>query len=480
MPAVEYPLSSSEKEILRQRDIEAQMSALHALAPNTRAAAARRLGDLQAGIDALIDALHDPAESVRASAAMALGSFVNHERSPEIIDHLLAAIDDPIEKVCQSAIRSLGMLQAVSARPDLEEFLDDANPFILGAAILALARLHAVDLAEKFTNYLHHESPYVKMQAARAVGFIKYQAAGPLIIRLLENTRAARASEGFSDPAAHFTRHEEDLFGLQNQLIRVAGELKLTTAVPILIDIAQKDIGFRGLAVESLIAIGADVDPQLLTSLLNDPGIYLRRRLLQLISQYNYRPALPQIRALLEEDNVSIRIAALQAITQMRDISALPRITWMCYHENNPFIRVQAVQALADFSGQDAVPHLLALASDPNFQVRRTTVAYLLDWGLNGHSALIALARFAKEFPTDELVPEIEKLLQNQSIVLHEPEPLIEKPVQVLVPPEVSAQIGEIRAALERWYQSLHESETTDHRAVQAALAYLLDVLRSA
>ena len=108
-----------------------------------RAAAARRLGDLQAGRDALLDALNDPHENVRSAAALALGNFGDSEETGEIIEFLLAAIDDPSEKVCQAAIRSLGMLRAVIALPEIEEFLDDPNPFITGAAILALARLGA-------------------------------------------------------------------------------------------------------------------------------------------------------------------------------------------------------------------------------------------------------------------------------------------------------------------------------------------------
>ena len=95
--------------------------------------------------------------------------------------------------------------------------------------------------------------------------------------------------------------------------------------MPILIEIAKKDIGLRGQAVEALIAIGADVAPELLTRLLSDPSIYLRKRIILLMSQFNYRPALPLLRPLLREESASIGSTTLQAVTQMNDKTRCPK-----------------------------------------------------------------------------------------------------------------------------------------------------------
>ena len=128
--------SLPEKNALRQREIESQLSAMHSPVAGARAAAARRLGDLQAGSDALLGALNDPHETVRSAAALALGNFNGSDQTAEIIDTLLAAIDDPSEKVCQAAIRSLGTLKAEIARPEILSLVDVLTPNAGEAALL--------------------------------------------------------------------------------------------------------------------------------------------------------------------------------------------------------------------------------------------------------------------------------------------------------------------------------------------------------
>ena len=465
-----------EKEILRQREIEAQLTALRSPAPNTRAAAARRLGDLQTGVSELLDTLHDPSDYVRAAAAMALGSFKEHERAEEIGEFLLAAIDDSSERVCQSAIRSLGMLQTQAARAEIETFLDDSNPYILGSAILALARLDASVLAEQLAGYIRHESAYVQMQAVRAAAILGYTQVGPEIVRLLEKTRAARQAAGFTDPSATRDRHSSDLYNLQNQLIRAAGDLKLQAATPLLLDTAQKDIGFRGLAVEALIAIGAEIDPQILARLLADPGVFLRKRLLALFAQYNYQHALPLLRPMLNDENFMIRVAALQALGQMRDSEAVPRITWLCSHDSNPFLRVQAVQTLVDLQGRDALATLLALTGDANFQVRRTAAAYLVEWQEHSAAALRALAQFAVDFPEDTLCPTIQSILAGCGYRA-EHVPLPAGQPERLVPLALENERDQLIALLKQWQTGLPHPASGDGLAVRSAVDLLLDTL---
>lgn len=466
-----------EKEILRQREIEAQRNNLRSPAPNTRAAAVRRLGDLQAEVSELLDALHDPSEIVRAAAAMALGNFQNDPRAGEIAEYLLAAIDDSSERVCQSAIRSLGMLQAKDAREEIESFLGDPNPYILGSAILALARLGAGELAEEMVANIHHESLYVQMQTVRAAALLGYTPVGPDLIRLLGKVRAARQSAGFSDPSASRDRQSNDLYNLQNQLIRAAGELRLIDAIPILMETAQKDIGFRGLAIEALITIGAEIDPHLLARLLDDPGVNLRKRLLALFAQHDYRPALPLMRPLLNEENFVIRAAALQALTQMGDHDALPRIAWICSHDSNPFLRVQAVQSLVTLKGPSALPELLPLAEDANFQVRRTAVAYLSEWKDISEPGFRALAQFAVDFPEDTLSPAIQALLKDCG---YDQLPIGGGAIQpvLILPAALEGERSQIITLLETWRTGLEGTLTRDQLEIRSAVDLLLGMLR--
>ncbi len=476
---VESSPSLPEKAALRQRDIDNQLAALHSPLPGARMAAARRLGDLQAGCGALLAALSDPHENVRSAAAQALGSFRGNEREAEIIDLLLTEIDDPSEKVCQAAIRSLGTLHAEAARPEIEEFLDDPSPYITGAAVLALARLGASDQAVRLAAFLGNENRYIQMQAARAVGLLKYLPAAPEILHLLQTTRQERLASGQNDLQSRLEWREDDLYNLQNQLIRTTGELQLREAVPLLIEIAQKDIGLRGLAVEALIAIGAEIAPELLNNLLSDPSIYLRKRLISLMVQHNYIQALPLIRPLLRVENASTRSAALQAITQLGDSEATAEVVWMSYHDSNPFIRIQAVQSLVALCGRDALQHILALSGDANYQVRREAVTRLIEWAQADQATLSALSRFSRDFPDDELVPAIAAQLQRNSFQednireTHEVRP-------ALFPAELMEDAPHLLVSLDRWRLVLRqfaEADNQEAQKIEQALTVLIQYM---
>lgn len=465
-----------DRAVLRQREIENQLAGLRSPIPGARTAAARRLGDLQAGSEALLAALSDPYENVRSAAAQALGGFSGSENAPEIIDALLSTIDDPSEKVCQAAIRSLGTMHAEEARPEIEEFLNDPNPYISGAAILALARLGAADQAARLAAFLNNENRYIKMQAVRAVSLLKYTPAAPQILHLLQTTRQERLAAEQNDLQSRLEWREDDLYSLQNQLIRAAGDLQLQEAVPLLIEIAQKDIGLRGLAVEALIAIGADIAPELLNNLLADPSVYLRKRLIALMVQHNYVQALPLIRPLLRAENASTRSAALQAVTQMMDTGTVAEVIWMCFHDSNPFVRVQAVQSLVTLSGQDALPHILLLSGDANFQVRRAAVSHLVEWVPVGQAALAALAHFSRDYPEDELSPIIGAHLQKNNFQLDETGEG-KSAVKSLLPPELLAEAPSLLVSLDRWRMVLRQtSEPTGPEAqeIEEALSLLI------
>ena len=64
-----------------------------------------------------------------------------HCPAPEVISHLLTAIDDPNHYVCAAAVNSLGLLGAAQAIDQIEACLDDAEPIVVQAAILAMARI---------------------------------------------------------------------------------------------------------------------------------------------------------------------------------------------------------------------------------------------------------------------------------------------------------------------------------------------------
>jgi hypothetical protein len=237
-------------------------------------------------------------------------------------------------------------------------------------------------------------------------------------------------------------------------------------------------------------------------NLLSDPSVYLRKRLLALMTQHQYRQALPSIRPLLRVENASTRSAALQAVTLMEDTSSTGEVVWMSFHDSNPFVRVQAVQSLVALSGMKAIPHLLTLAGDANFQVRRSAIARLVELTPPVIDArtqapeeiLTSLARFSIEFPEDEMVPAISELLKKHNF---NPESLpAHSPVKAMpIPPDLLAEVPNLVVLLDRWRLSLRrggestggageegqqEWSGTKHQDIEAALSLLIRILAEA
>ena len=105
---------------------------------------------------------------------------------------------------------------------------------------------------------------------------------------------------------------------------------------------------------------------------------------------------------------------------------------------SNPFIRVQALQALVALSAREAVPHLIGLAEDiHNFPVRREAVVHLLEWEINSLPALSALARFARDYPEDNLQPSDYDLLNRHNFEQGQDFPPLETTTPRLIPPSL-------------------------------------------
>ncbi len=469
-----------DRELLRQQEIAHQLKMIRSNLASARAAAARRLGELKTGVEVLLDALQDSYDSVRLAAAGALGGFSGDAQVEDVIEALMAAIDDPSERVGQAAVRSLGMLRATSARPEIEELLEDSNPYIVGAAILALGRLGAEDLAPRLAEFLGHESLYIQTQAVRAVGMLNYAPAGPQLVELLAHSRKLRQSAGRLDPQAYLEHREDDIYTLQNHLVRAITGLKVKEAAPILIEIAQKDVGLRGLAVEALIASQVELNPEAIAGLFADPSAGLRRRLIGLMAQQNYRQALPFLRKLLEDPSVSSRSAAMQALTQMQDLESLPQFVWIAYHDPNPFARVQGVHSVAGLLGREAIAKLLPLSNDANFEVRRASVLHIYEHLPTEPEALAALARFARDFPSDVLAISISARLEGMGYTLPPESEAAQPGMMPLVPVSMRTHAEPLAALLAQWRQELGDMETQDPELMKTSIAldHLLELLK--
>jgi HEAT repeat protein len=386
--------------------------------------------------------------------------------APEVISHLLAAIDDPNNYVCAAAVNSLGLLQAHQAVDEVEACLGDTHPIVVQAAILALARIDPDRIKDQLKGYLLSDEYLIHLAATRACGWLNHQACGAFILEALNEFMA--------------TNEDQDL-KLPKLYIEVLSKLEIREAIPLLLEIAEREVGLRGVAVEALVEMKAEVAASVLSPLLSDPSNRLRRNLIEMMMQANYEAALPLVRPLLKDSAITVRETALAAISQWRDMVSVEDVRQIAYSDPNPFVRPQAVITLTKLLGEDALSDLVDLADDLNLHVRRAVAQSLARLNHLTPSAKAALLKLAEDEDTAEFAREALAAHALSAVWLrlsHAKEP------EVPIPADVLAKKNDLLAALEGWQESLpdlqkhFELETLSE--VDRALSTLIVALREA
>lgn len=359
------------KQAEREAEAAQRIVDLKSKNPRLRVEAAKRLGDLHLGTEALLLALKDPNTQVRAAAAQSLGSSAESAEGrlwQEVCESLLAAIDDENDFTCAAAIQSLGRLKVEESREEILVCLDDKSPYVVDAAVLALARLGPPEVAERLEGFLDSENDWIRASAVRAMGILGYTQAGAKLTSILE--------ECFGKPV----RERHDF--LIAHTIRAIAQLRILEAVPILIQVAQREVGLRTRAVQALIELNDERAAPLLVELLNDPSSSLQVSLVKMMVRADYHPAVVAIRPLLKNPNSQVRQTALDAVIHFKDTAVVDEVRQMCFSDSNPFLRARAVHGLAGLAREDTLPDFCNLAQDSNAYVRQAVVEAIGSQGL--------------------------------------------------------------------------------------------------
>lgn len=451
----------------RQAEIQKCLEDLRSTNPYHRSLAAKRLGELRAEPEALAKALEDPNSFVRSAAAEALG-HVGGDPTGEVSEALMAAIDDPNDYVCAAAVNSLGLLHTNSAAEQLQECLVDTNPYIVQAAILALARISPPEVAEKLAAFLDAEHYLIHLSAVRAVGLLGYEPAGPKILDYLDK---------------YLQDGDRQDLKLAKLYIDVLARLQVREAIPLLIEIARRQVGLRSAAVEALIDLKADEAAPVLAPLLNDPSNKLRRSLVEMMTRAGYRAALPVVRPLLRDANIGIREAALAAVSRWEDLVSVDTVRWMCYHDPNPFVRPQAIATLVSLVGEQALPDLVTLSVDMNSHVRRAVALALGSLPHLPENGVQVLNRLAQD---PEIGESAQVALAQHDLEPAEPKALPDTPPPLLLPEELLPELPHLLSTLETWQQALagqagdlsFEAVSQVDQAISTLVVVLRDIRR--
>jgi HEAT repeat protein len=449
----------------KQEEIERCLSLIQSRNPRDRSFAAKRLGELKTRPDILMSLLKDPNGFVRSAGAEALGRSVELP-APEVISHLLAAIDDPNNYVCAAAVNSLGLLGATQAVTQVEACLNDDHPIVVQAAILAMARIDPERIKPRLEEYLQSGEYLIHLAAARACGWLSHGACSGYILQVLQDFLQADEQQDLKLPKLY---------------IEVLSRLNAKEAIPTLVEIAEHEVGLRSMAVEALVEMNAEEAASVLSPLLNDPSNRLRRSLIEMMMQADYKTALPLVRPLLKDNAITVRETALAAVSKWGDRVSVEDVRDIAFSDPNPFVRPQAVITLTRLLGQDALQDLIDLSEDLNIHVRRAVAQCLAEVDYltpEGKAALLQLTRDADtaEFTRDAL--------QAHDLDAFHPLPVKAPENKAPVPKALEDEAPKLLTALEAWQDalpSLQKNFELDQLAeVDRALSTLIVYLRDA
>jgi HEAT repeat protein len=420
----------------KQEEIERCLRLIQSRNPRDRSYAAKRLGELKARPDVLMSLMEDPNGFVRSASAEALGRSVELP-APEVVSHLLAAIDDPNNYVCAAAVNSLGLLQAEKAVEQVEACLNDPQSIVVQAAVLAMARIAPDRIKDRLVEYLHSDEYLIHLAATRACGWLSYVDCGGYILESLKK---------FIE-----TNDQQDL-KLPKLYIEVLARLNIKEAIPTLVEIAEREVGLRGVAVEALIEMGAEEAAAILSPLLSDPSNRLRRNLIEMMIRADYETAMPLVRPLLRDNAITVRETALAAVSKWGDLVSVEDVRNIAYNDPNPFVRPQAVITLTRLLGQDALPDLVALSDDLNLHVRRAVAQCLAEVEYLTPEGKAALITLANDEDTAEFVREA---LDVHDLSAIQPVSVPESVSRAPLPKSLTEESESLLDILETWQEAL-------------------------
>ncbi len=409
--------------------------------------------------------MDDPNGFVRSASAEALGRSVELP-APEVVSHLLAAIDDPNNYVCAAAVNSLGLLEAEQAVNQVEACLEDTHPIVVQAAILGLARIDPERIKDRLVDYLESDEYLIHLAATRACGWLAHRECGPTILGALKN---------------FLQKNDQKDLKLPKLYIEVLARLDLKEAVPILVEIAEREVGLRGSAVEALVEMKAEEAASILSPLLSDPSNRLRRNLIEMMMQADYDAALPLVRPLLRDNAITVRETALAAVSKWQDRVSADDVRQIAYDDPNPFVRPQAVITLTSLLGQEALPDLVALADDLNLHVRRAVAQSLAEIDRLTPEGKRVLLELADEEGTAEYArPALEKHALDAVRPVNIPKKTLKAPVPEALREETNALLNLLKAWQEALPELQKEFDLDELSDVDQALSTLIITLREA
>ena len=329
--------------------------------------------------EALLDVLDDEDENVRLEAVEAIG-----ERADEsYLEGLSELLDDDDYRIRVSALRAFRRIGGATGVRAIVRSLEDSDQRVRREAATGLTVIQETEALKTFSQsisaLLNNSDPYIRGQAARALGRMKADETADLLIASLSDrdpyvvSAALYALGEIGDP-----RSANDLakiiihssFGGSHQKEAAEALVKIgEAAVGPFIDILRRGSwSAKWRAAEALGIIGDRAVP-LLAEVLEDRDWSTRRWAAEALVQVG-RSARPELIGKLESPHWYTRGAAARALGRIEAGEAIEKLIPLL-KDPNRYVRAAGAEALGQIGNQETIKDLQeALTHEADYQVR--------------------------------------------------------------------------------------------------------------
>jgi HEAT repeat protein len=398
--------------------------------------------DQSTGIDTMVD-------FCRRFKFDSLVSITLFEDRRELFEDRLIELAERGNKfVASAAMRLLVKIGSSRGYETSKLYLDCDNPHLLEGAIGLFGLSAKNEELTQLEKFLQHPNPRLREASVKVLSQRGHKGALPVFLEMLDDLRC-HVRENFG---------RENIRGSQvrtllGAIVGAQGE----EAIPLLVEIATKDVSMRTYAIDSLLDINPLSAAPAVAHLLADRSASLVNAVLRLVVKADYRLALPLIRSLLGNSDGTVRFHALHALIDWNDTESAKAISLMAKQEAAPVLRCLAVDGLVKLKPAGCENDIALLLGDLNVQVRVAAVKGLASLRELSSDTRLALEHLAIHDESEQVRSLALPACDHESRVtqITKSDLLDDAPPVLLIPPQLVQSSTDMLAYLRDWRESL-------------------------
>jgi len=250
----------------------------------------------------------------------------------------------------RAAIMQLGYEKKVEIYPLLVEKLDDMNPSVQHAAVIALGRYGRADAIEELIKpkIFHSPNPQIRWAAVTAVGRLGDYRVIDLLLKAVEDPEWIVRTEAVTE------------LMVKVRDIVARKDVRLARVLIYMFSLDNEEI--VNLAMEGFQEMGSESLTWLHDALRN-PSLNIRSNAARTLGRLKSRVSTPYLVDLLQDEDATVRASACEALGRIGDkVSIEPLVSMV--QDNVEKVQDQAVASLVGFGKQATIPLLNALSRE--------------------------------------------------------------------------------------------------------------------